>query len=125
MKLNKKGFTLIEMLVIIAIIAILVAIIVPTVTSATNKAKAATDAANLRSALAEAEVYHLTNDATAHKDGNCTASTCYTDFTSKCWPGTSPVISIANGKFTATLNGYTAAEIGEMATSGEIGAGKK
>ena len=52
-KLNKKGFTLIEMLVVIAIIAILVAIIIPTVTSATTKAKAATDAANLRSAKAE------------------------------------------------------------------------
>lgn len=49
---NKKGFTLIEMLVVIAIIAILVAIIIPTVTSATTKANAATDAANLRSAKA-------------------------------------------------------------------------
>ena len=53
-KLNKKGFTLIEMLVVIAIIAILVAIIIPTVTSATTKAKASTDAANLRSAKAAA-----------------------------------------------------------------------
>lgn len=51
-KTNKKGFTLIEMLVVIAIIAILVAIIIPTVTSATTKAKASTDAANLRSAKA-------------------------------------------------------------------------
>ena len=56
MKMNKKGFTLIEMLVVIAIIAILVAIIVPTVTSATTKAKAATDAANLRSAKAVAVI---------------------------------------------------------------------
>ena len=51
MKVNKKGFTLIEMLVVIAIIAVLVAIIIPTVSSATAKAKAAADAANLRSAL--------------------------------------------------------------------------
>ncbi|MCQ2463557.1 MAG: prepilin-type N-terminal cleavage/methylation domain-containing protein, partial [Clostridia bacterium] len=49
---NKKGFTLIEMLVVIAIIAILVAIIIPTVSSSTTKAKAATDASNLRSAKA-------------------------------------------------------------------------
>ena len=48
---NKKGFTLIEMLVVIAIIAVLVSVIIPTVTSATDKAKAATDAANLRSTL--------------------------------------------------------------------------
>ena len=48
---NRKGFTLIEMLVVIAIIAILVSVIVPSVSSATKKAKAATDAANLRSIL--------------------------------------------------------------------------
>ena len=35
-KMNKKGFTLIEMLVVIAIIAVLVAIIVPTVSNSTN-----------------------------------------------------------------------------------------
>lgn len=48
---NKKGFTLIEMLVVIAIIAILVSIVIPTVTSGTTRADAAVDAANLRSAL--------------------------------------------------------------------------
>lgn len=48
---NKKGFTLIEMLVVIAIIAVLVSIVIPTITSTTDKAKAAADAANLRSAL--------------------------------------------------------------------------
>ena len=48
---SKKGFTLIEMLVVIAIIAVLVSVIIPTVTSATTKAEAAADAANLRSTL--------------------------------------------------------------------------
>ena len=62
-KMNKKGFTLIEMLVVIAIIAILVAIIIPTVMSATEKAAAATNAANLRSIKAEATTnYLLTKD---------------------------------------------------------------
>ena len=51
---NKKGFTLIEMLVVIAIIAILVAIIIPVVQSSTTKAAAATNAANLRAIKAEA-----------------------------------------------------------------------
>ena len=58
-KMNKKGFTLIEMLVVIAIIAVLVSIIIPTVSSATGKAQAATDAANLRSMLAEATTDYL------------------------------------------------------------------
>lgn len=48
---NKKGFTLIEMLVVIAIIAVLVSIIIPIVGDSTSKARAAADAANLRSTL--------------------------------------------------------------------------
>ena len=63
-KLNKKGFTLIEMLVVIAIIAVLVAIIIPTVSSATVKAAAATDAANLRSFKAEITTAYLSGDKT-------------------------------------------------------------
>ena len=60
---NKKGFTLIEMLVVIAIIAVLVAIIIPTVTAATTKANAATDAANLRSVLGQANGILMMQDA--------------------------------------------------------------
>ena len=55
-KMNKKGFTLIEMLAVIAIIAVLGAIIVPAVGSSTTKAKASTDAANLRSVLSAATI---------------------------------------------------------------------
>ena len=62
--MNKKGFTLIEMLVVIAIIAVLVAIIVPTVSNSTNKAKAAADAANLRSYAAKAAI-ELMNEPTS------------------------------------------------------------
>ena len=60
-KMNKKGFTLIEMLAVIAIIAVLVAIIVPAVGSSTTKAKAATDAANLRSVLSAATIEYASN----------------------------------------------------------------
>ena len=62
-KMNKKGFTLIEMLVVIAIIAVLVAIIIPTVSSATDKAGAATNAANLRAVYAELQTDKLSGVA--------------------------------------------------------------
>lgn len=61
---NKKGFTLIEMLVVIAIIAILVSIIIPTVSTANNRAKAATDAANLRSILGVMNSVLITQEMT-------------------------------------------------------------
>lgn len=61
-KMNKKGFTLIEMLVVIAIIAVLVSIIIPVVGNSTDKAAAATNAANLRSCKAEITTAYLTND---------------------------------------------------------------
>lgn len=50
---KKKGFTLMEMMIVVAIIAVLMAVIVPTFTNAMNKAKAATDEANLRAYYAE------------------------------------------------------------------------
>ena len=65
MKMNKKGFTLIEMLVVIAIIAILVAIVIPVVGNSTEKAKEAKDAANIRSAIATVTAQALTGNATS------------------------------------------------------------
>lgn len=62
-KMNKKGFTLIEMLVVIAIIAILVAIVIPTVSNATEKAKQATDLANIRSLVAQYQIDNLNGNA--------------------------------------------------------------
>lgn len=64
MRNNKKGFTLIEMLAVIAIIAVLVAIIVPAIGNSTEKAKAATDAANLRSVLSLLNIHVVNGEKT-------------------------------------------------------------
>jgi len=55
---NEKGFTLIEMLIVVAIIAILIAISIPLVNSALENARDATDQANERAAKAEALLYY-------------------------------------------------------------------
>ena len=52
-KTNKKGFTLAELLIVVAIIAVLVAIAIPIFTSQLEKSKEATDVANIRAAYAE------------------------------------------------------------------------
>lgn len=49
MKNNKKGFTLIEMMIVIAIVAVLVSVIIPVLKGSSDRAAAATNAANLRS----------------------------------------------------------------------------
>ena len=105
MKMNKKGFTLIEMLVVIAIIAILVAIVVPTVTKATDKAKAATDAANVRAAMAEAQIYVLSNEistTTAHTFTSTEAKTVGT--AAKYQAGFVCVKMDASGNITGEIN---------------------
>lgn len=61
-KENKKGFTLAELLIVVAIIAVLVAIAIPIFTAQLQKAKVATDEANIRSWYAEASAKLLTED---------------------------------------------------------------
>ena len=64
-KLNeKKGFTLAELLVVVAIIAVLVAVSIPIFTSQLEKARESTDLANLRAAKAAATTAVLSEDST-------------------------------------------------------------
>ena len=118
MKKNRKGFTLIEMLVVIAIIAILVAIIIPTVSNATSRAKAATDAANLRSVLGLANTQLVENDedAAANIAGLQAAI-------SATFPGAAPYIYYVKPGFIIAYyeyNGarYTVESFAEAASSG-------
>ena len=45
-KNNKKGFTLVELVIVVAVMAILVAVAIPTVSSITNSAKGSVDKTN-------------------------------------------------------------------------------
>ncbi|MBE5841660.1 MAG: prepilin-type N-terminal cleavage/methylation domain-containing protein [Butyrivibrio sp.] len=64
-RLNRKdGFTLAELLIVVAIIAVLVAVSIPIFTSRLEKARESTDLANLRAAYAAGVADYLGNNYT-------------------------------------------------------------
>ena len=67
-KNNNKGFTLAELLIVVAIIGVLIAIAMPTFGSQLEKARIAADQANLRAAYGEAVASYLVGTA----EGNVT-----------------------------------------------------
>lgn len=62
--LNEKGFTLMELMIVVAIIAILAAIALPTISGAIDKARDAAEIADVRSTAATLAVFVSANDIT-------------------------------------------------------------
>ena len=129
-KMNKKGFTLIEMLVVIAIIAVLVAIVVPVVSNSTAKAAAAANAANLRSYQASLAIEYATNpdNVTVAQDGTVTCSTVnapewktVANLTGQPDAGTAATAVIENNAITASWGeGFGIDELSEVAQNGVV-----
>lgn len=65
-KNNKKGFTIVELVIVIAVIAILAAVLIPTFASVTTKAKKSAALQEATTAVTAITVYDI--DATADKD---------------------------------------------------------
>ena len=99
------GFTLIEMLIVVAIIAILVAVSIPLVNSALERARESTDAANERSFKAVLTIsytngkYELANGTNSTADFDINKVYAY-DAANGTLSGTVPT---AYGKSTAAL----------------------
>lgn len=107
-KLNKKGFTLAELLVVVAIIGVLVAISIPIFTSQLQKARLATNQANARAAYAAVEAQYLQDDT---KTGDYTYTT--TD---------GKITKADSNKATDTVGGSTAnKDISSWTTSTPVG----
>lgn len=71
MKKNKKGFTLAELLIVVAIIGVLVAISIPIFNNQLKKARFATNVANARAAYAAAITQYIDDGMPVKKDWIC------------------------------------------------------
>ena len=123
---NTKGFTLMEMLIVVAIIAILIAIAIPTFTAQLEKAREAADIANIRSAYSEAMVKYLdgaTKDGAADTSATTPLMTQTQDgWQSLTWPKYlgAPVSPKKGDVVTVTINdeGVASCEAGKPAPAG-------
>lgn len=97
-KSGKKGFTLMEMLIVVAIIGILIAIAIPTFNNALTKARIAADEANLRAYYSEEITAYMLDGKTL---------TAVTNATDK--------VTINNVEYTLQAGKYTTA----VTTSGD------
>lgn len=101
-KSNKKGFTIMEMLIVVAIIAVLAAIAIPAFNGALTKSKEAADVANIRAAYAEIQVKVLTEGLGSTTTGGTTTDNTYKDLLN-----TELGTSGANLNYHAADHGYT------------------
>ena len=123
MKKNNKGFTLAELLIVVAIIAVLVAIAIPVFTAQLEKSREATDLANVRSAYAEV-VAAFINDGKAHNASvpmKSNLSDCKTETTEQvAGVGVETILKGANPCVVAVDEDGEVTINGEVATTGFI-----
>lgn len=107
---KKKGFTLAELLIVVAIIAVLVAISIPIFTSQLQKARLATNQANARAAYAAVEAQYL-------QDDTATGEYTYTTTDGK-------IAKAGTDKATDTVGGATPnKDISDWKTNTSVGTG--
>ena len=108
---NKKGFTIVELVIVIAVIAILAAVLIPNLSRLVDKAN---ESKALQEAKSAYEAYLVTEDATTHKTPAENLDTIYLKIT--CGNYT---YYVTGGQFNTTQNNgttYTAMTV----TNGEL-----
>ena len=114
---NKKGFTLAELLIVVAIIAVLVAISIPIFTNQLEKSREATDEANIRSMYAECSAAVLTEDTSAKTTASNSTLQVVKDATTGVVTGTATykLSQLSNG----LQSGATSIDIGGVSVNAD------
>ena len=73
MRADRRGFTVAELLIVVAIIGVLVGVAIPVFNNQAERAREATDAANIRSAYAEVRTACITDDRTSEAGWDASA----------------------------------------------------
>ena len=122
MKEDKKGFTLAELLIVVAIIGVLVAISVPIFTAQLKKATVATNQANARSAKAAAVTAYLEEEThsadltisytvASGQSTNATAAGSAIDMNIPSWNASTTGAADATHKFWYVTGGKDSGEV--------------
>jgi prepilin-type N-terminal cleavage/methylation domain-containing protein len=101
---NQKGFTLVELMVVVVIIGILSAIAVPVYNSVSEKAKLNAHLANIRTIEGAIEAYKAAEDTTDLSDIDVTEAGVgvLVDDYIQTWPTSPGTYSVTDGVLTAT-----------------------
>lgn len=107
-KMNNKGFSLIELIIVIAIMAILVAIIAPNLTKYLGKSKSQTDKTNLdeikkqfKNAISDAATDEITDVAGTYK---VTGSSVSIDTSKTAGTGANDFVKVVKNALDADTN---------------------
>lgn len=108
---DNEGFTLAELLIVVAIIAVLVAVSIPIFTAKLEKSRESTDLSNLRSAKGAAVTAYLAGDELGGKKFGSEVITAYYDAENGVLVAAKPATGYGKGTTTVgdssnTANGY-------------------